>query len=60
MGEMKVAQLTCLGDFLGSGRYFGQCPTCGAQHVSTHDRGRPYPQAPWFFQCAKCARAESR
>lgn len=47
--------LICLGDFLGTNRHFGHCPTCSTQHVSTHDRGRPYPVAPWQFQCAKCA-----
>ena len=38
MTTPKDARLKYLGDVLGSLRYFGQCPTCWTQHMSTHDR----------------------
>lgn len=38
MADATQPRLQTLGDVLGSLRYFGQCPDCGSQHVSTHDR----------------------
>ncbi len=48
-------QLQTLGNLIGSSSHLGSCPTCGAQHMSTHDRVLPNPSAPWQFVCARCA-----
>lgn len=31
-------ELQSFGDVIGSSQHFGQCPRCGRQHMSTHDR----------------------
>lgn len=34
----RQPKLRYLGDVIGSSRHFGQCPRCGGQHMSTHER----------------------
>lgn len=47
--------LQALGNLIGGSSYFGICPKCGGQHMSTHDRVLVNPAASWQFICAKCA-----
>ena len=34
----QAVQAEHLGNVIGGARYFGSCPSCGSQHMSTHDR----------------------
>lgn len=53
--SVQSVGLVTLGNVIGGSSHFGQCPKCGSQHMSTHDRVQPNPKAPWQFFCERCA-----
>jgi hypothetical protein len=44
-------QLHTLGNLVGNNSHFGSCPTCGSQHMSTHDRVYVDPQHAHVYYC---------